>query len=271
MTISDAALPDLQSTGDTRGVAIHEVGVDRLVYPIDVLERCGRSQRTVAEIELLASLSADIRGTHMSRFLEVLEAFDEQVTPGAVIELADCIRARLGASRSRISFRFPLFVLREAPVSGQPSQLRLECRIEGRSSESRREVTLGVTAPVTSLCPCSKEISDYGAHSQRSRVEVEVELDADRGQVPELWPEELLEVIDTAGSAPIFPLLKRRDERYVTMQAYDNPAFVEDVVRSVAVALRDDPRIERYTVTAVNDESIHDHRAVARAHGENRP
>jgi GTP cyclohydrolase I len=260
-------LPDVQAAYDDRGVHIQEVGVDQLSYPIDVLERDGSRQRTVADVELVASLAADVRGTHMSRFVEVLEDFHDRVSPTGVASMADAIRDRLEAESARVVMRFPLFFVREAPVSRETARMRVDCRIDVTAHESEPSVILAVAAPITSLCPCSKEISDYGAHSQRGRVEVEVELAVNGHGVPELWPDELLDVIDGASSAPIYPLLKRLDERYVTMRAYDNPAFVEDVARDVAVAIRGDARVKRYAVSVANEESIHDHRAVARVRG----
>jgi GTP cyclohydrolase IB len=265
--IADLVLPDIQAAHDDRGVHIQEVGVDRLSYPIDVLERDGGCQRTIAEVELVASLSADVRGTHMSRFVEVLEECHDNVSLNGAAAMAGVIRDRLGAHSARVVMRFPLFFVREAPVSLETARMRVDCRLDVTANGTASSVVLAVAAPITSLCPCSKEISDYGAHSQRGRVEIEVELAVNGHGVPEVWPDELLDVIDSAGSAPIYPLLKRSDERYVTMQAYDNPAFVEDVARDIAVALRNDSRIKRYSISVANEESIHDHRAVARVRG----
>jgi len=213
------------------------------------------------------ALSADVRGTHMSRFVEVLEEFHERISAGEVASMADELRARLSARTARVSLRFPLFFARQAPVSGEVARMRVDAQMEARASERRTTAYLGVGVPITSLCPCSKEISDYGAHSQRGRVDITVELAPHRVGVPDLWAYELLDVVDSAASAPIYPLLKRVDERHVTMQAYDSPAFVEDVARDIALALRSDERITRFEVCVANEESIHDHRAVARVRG----
>lgn len=256
-------LADVQAEPDSRGVTIDEVGVDRVSYPISVRRTDGSTQPTVAEVELVADLPAECRGTHMSRFVEVLEELHEDLDPAAVLGMARVLRARVESTRARAVLRFPLFVTREAPVTGARARLRFDCRYEGRTTAAGDRFVLGVTAPITSLCPCSKEISDYGAHSQRGRVEVELET-ADPDY---LTPDELLAVIETAASAPIYPLLKRADERHVTMQAYDNPAFVEDVARDVALALDGDRRVRRYSVMVANWESIHDHRAIARITG----
>lgn len=261
--LADSLLADVQAQFDARGVAIDEVGIDQVCYPITVSRPDGTNQQTVAEVEAVTALGANERGTHMSRFMEVLEEFHNEISATSVLDVARELRARTGSQSAKVGFRFPLFVLREAPVTGGVARLRFDCRYEARSAAAGDRVTLGVTAVITSLCPCSKEISDYGAHSQRGRVDVEAEINGSG----ELTPDELLAVAEGAASAPIYPLLKRPDERYVTMRAYDNPAFVEDVARAVVVALQDDPRIVRYAVSVANDESIHDHRAVARIRG----
>lgn len=264
---AQVALPDVQAAYDGRGIELEEVGIDRIAYPIAVLEPDGSQQRTVAEAELVVALAADVRGTHMSRFVEVLEEFHDRISAGGVAAMADELRDRLSARTARVGLKFPLFFAREAPVTGEVARMRVDCWIDGRSSEPRTTVRLGVGVPITSLCPCSKEVSDYGAHSQRGRVEITVELKRQGVTVPDLWANELLDVVDSSGSAPIYPLLKRVDERYVTMRAYDKPAFVEDVARDVAIALRSDERITRYDICVANEESIHDHRAVARVRG----
>lgn len=256
-------LADVQAGPESRGVEIDEVGIDQVSYPIGVVRPDGSRQQTVAEVELVASLAADQRGTHMSRFVEVLEAFYADVDAASVVEMSRALRSRVASDRARVVLRFPLFIAREAPVTGEAARMRFDCRYEGRSSAAQDRFVLGVTAPITSLCPCSKAISDYGAHSQRGRVAAEIEtVDAHF-----LAPDEVLDIVEAAASAPIHPLLKRADERHVTMQAYDNPAFVEDVAREIALALHGDPRVERYSVTVANEESIHDHRAVARLRG----
>jgi GTP cyclohydrolase I len=258
--ITLSVLADVQATADPRGIEIDEVGIDQVSYPIAVLRPDGSKQPTVAEVELVALLPAELRGTHMSRFVEVLEDFHADVDAPFVLEMAKALRSRVDSDRAKVVFRFPLFITREAPITREAARMRFDCRYEGLSTTAGGSFVLGVTAPITSLCPCSKEISDYGAHSQRGRVEVEVETVG----TDHLTPDELLTLVEAAASAPIYPLLKRADERHVTMQAYDKPAFVEDVARDVALALNRDPRIQRYSVMVANEESIHDHRAVAR-------
>lgn len=256
------ALPDAQAQFDARGVEIDEVGIDRLSYPITYRGPAGTSQSSVAEAELVASLDADVRGTHMSRFVEALHTHRMDVTPQTPALIAQELRRTLGARRAAVQLQFTLFVEREAPVTRAPALMGYGCHLFGSAAEGEPDcVRVGVRVPVTSLCPCSKEISDYGAHSQRGYVELSVEPESDATPI---WPEGLIEVASAAGSAPVYPLLKRVDEREVTMLAYDNPAFVEDVARDVAVALRADRRVLACSIEVANEESIHDHRAVAR-------
>jgi MptA/FolE2 family GTP cyclohydrolase len=256
------ALPDAQAQFDARGIEIDEVGVDRLSYPITYRDLRGTSQSSVAEVEFVASLDADVRGTHMSRFVEALHAHRDGVTPATPVVVAQELRRRLGARRAAVELRFTLFIEREAPVTGAAAFMGYGCRLWGSVAEGEPDrARVGVSVPVTSLCPCSKEISDYGAHSQRGYVEFSVEPEPNDRPV---WPEELIAVASAAGSAPVYPLLKRADEREVTMLAYDNPAFVEDVARDVAAALTADERVRAFDVQVANEESIHDHRAIAR-------
>jgi GTP cyclohydrolase I len=255
-------LPDVQEQADAREVALDEVGISGLSYPVRVLGPASVSQDTVAEIEMTASLAPSMRGTHMSRFVEVVHDVRACVTSATALEMAELLRERLNAGQAHVRLSFPLFVDREAPISGKRSMLRFDCRFEGASSADGNTVRVGVVVPVTSLCPCSKEISDYGAHSQRGQIDIVVEFPS--GSRDTISPQELLAVADDAASAPIIPLLKRADERYLTMAAYDKPAFVEDLARDVAVALRADSRVVAFAIAVSNAESIHDHQAVAR-------
>jgi GTP cyclohydrolase I len=268
LLVPTEALPDVHTAGDARGVALDEVGVSGLALPVTVLAPDGGQQATVAEADLSVALPADLRGTHMSRFVEEAAGLGP-VTPCTVLQLAHALRDRLEAPASQVRFRFPLFVDRAGPVSGLSAPHRYESRVRAIATgadPTDAKVFIGVRAAVTSLCPCSREISDYGAHSQRGHVEVEVEADGWH-QGDGIWPQELFAYADGAGSAPIHPLLKRRDERAVTMLAYDQPAFVEDIAREVVLSLRADVRCAAWSVTVVNQESIHDHQAVARVRG----
>jgi GTP cyclohydrolase IB len=251
---------DVQAELDARGVAIDRVGVRGLRYPISVACRDLPPQTVVATWELTVSLLPTQRGTHMSRFVETLDEWAANPLDGsALLSMLDDLRGRFDGCEAHASVSFTMFLERQAPVSGMSSKLAIECRLDAQRGEETAEVTLGVRVPVTSLCPCSKEISDYGAHSQRGYVTIEA-LAESSGP---LSFEDLVDVAEASGSAPIYPLLKRPDERFVTMQAYDTPAFVEDVVRTASLALMDDPRVNAFVVEAENQESIHDHAAVA--------
>jgi len=260
----ERTLPDVQAGGDERGVALDDVGISGLRYPATIECANGSSQQTICEAKFAVALAEQTRGTHMSRFVEALHEQREMLSPARVLMMARDLAARLDADEAAIRFSFPLFVSREAPVTGQEALLGIDCTLTARSRMNGSEVRVGARVPVTSLCPCSKEIADYSAHSQRGHVLVEVLDDRWPAGVPGLWPEELLDVCDQAASAPIYPLLKRADERHVTMLAYDRPAFVEDLAREVALALKADERVGGFDLEVVNQESIHDHQAFAR-------
>lgn len=259
-------LPDVQASGDTRGVSLDAVGVAQLHLPVTVLGPDASEQATIAEAELTVAIPADIKGTHMSRFVEEATLL-AALTPARVLELAESLRDRLESPASQVLLRFPLFVQRPAPVTGGAAPHRYEAWIGASlGRDNAAAVRIGVRAAVTSLCPCSREISDYGAHSQRGYVEVEVASPGWRDGEG-IWPQELFAYADGAGSAQIHPLLKRADERAVTMSAYDNPAFVEDIARDVVLAVRGDKRCASWTVTVTNQESIHEHQAITRVSG----
>jgi GTP cyclohydrolase I len=259
------ALPDVQSGPESRGVALDQVGVRDIRYPITVLERAGGVQRTVADIALSVSLPHDVRGTHMSRFVEALHSHCGELTVRTLPDLLGDLRQRLQAERARAEISFPYFIEREAPASGARAYVDYDCEFIAEADSTRCDFTLVVRVPVTSLCPCSKEISDYGAHNQRGQVRIELRsLPNDSGLPSIVWIEELVDLAEGAGSSPVYTLLKRSDEREVTMRAYDRPVFVEDIVRTVAASLRTDERVAAFHVEAVNQESIHNHDAFAR-------
>ncbi len=263
--IANIELPDVQTAADTRGVSLEAVGVTGLRYPITVVLPDGSSQQTICEAELTVPLDATTRGTHMSRFVEALHDHRGAMSPAGVLALARSVSERLDGRGASVDLRFPLFVERPAPVTQEPALLTLDCTLGVKiAADGATTVQVGLRAPVTALCPCSKEIADYSAHSQRGYLTITAVDAGWAGGGNGLWPHELLAVCDQAGSAPIYPLLKRSDERHVTMLAYDRPAFVEDLARDVAVALQLDSRVLAFTVEAVNQESIHDHQAVAR-------
>jgi GTP cyclohydrolase IB len=264
MPDSPAKLPDIQATPDERGIAIDQVGISDLRYPIQVLDSEGRPFPTVARISMSVHLPHHFKGTHMSRFLEVLSKHEGEVTMHTLPAILHDLKTNLDAEEAHIEVAFTYFVTKKAPVSGSPAKVGCDCVFLGTSNGSRDHFSLRVTVPVTTLCPCSKEISDYGAHNQRGYVTMEVAPKPKAGGGWELvWIEELIEVAEKSGSAPVYALLKRPDERHVTMQAFDNPVFVEDVVRNAAAILKSDRRVASFSVRAVNHESIHDHNAFA--------
>lgn len=257
-------LVDIQKTPDARGIDINQVGVCDLTYPIVVLDRDNQRQNATACISMSVNLPHHFKGTHMSRFLQVLAKHQGEVTLRTLPAILQELRQRLDAEAAHIEVEFTYFLLRTAPVSGLKAPMDYRCTFIGESNGKTDDFILRVAVPVSTLCPCSKMISDYGAHNQRGYVTMSVRMNRDgKGGWDMVWIEELIAVAEKSASAPIYPLLKRTDERFVTMQAYDNPVFVEDVVRNVAALLRDDPRIAWFEVRTVNHESIHNHSAFA--------
>ena len=257
-------LPDVQASADHRALPIQRVGVRGLRYPLAIAAAGGTVQHTVATIEMTVGLAADQKGTHMSRFVELLEAQHEALDLAGVRALFADMLQRLEASSGRIEARFPWFVRKQAPVSGVASLLDMDATViveqtEGGSVHTR----LQVVVPVTSLCPCSKKISAYGAHNQRSHITLDVRLRAD------MELDELLRIAEEEASCEVFGLLKRADEKWVTERAYDNPKFVEDLVRDIALRLGAEPRVAAWSVASENFESIHNHSAYAFIEGEN--
>lgn len=262
--LAEKLLPDVQAGRDERGVALDDVGISGLRYPATVECADGTRQQTICEAQLSVALTAEARGTHMSRFVETLHENHEAVSPVAVLAMAHTLAGRLEVNQATIKLEYPLFIPRTAPITGHQALLGIDCTLTARFDQDAAQLHIGARVPITSLCPCSKEIADYSAHSQRGYVTINA-LDGRWASGDEgLWPEELLTVCDQAASAPIYPLLKRPDERHVTMLAYDSPAFVEDLAREVAIALQADERIAGFDLEVVNQESIHDHQALAR-------
>lgn len=260
---------DVQNQQDHRQVAINKVGVRDIRFPITVLDRENREQQTVATISMSVDLAHAFKGTHMSRFIEALNAHAGVFTMHTLPALLDELRSKLHAETAHIELTFPYFVMRHAPVTQASALMDYECKFEGARSSNDHDFVVTVTVPVTSLCPCSKAISDYGAHNQRGNITISIRTHDDNG-VPQLvWIEELITIAESAASAPVYPLVKRADERHITMQAYDRPAFVEDMVRDVAVQLQRDKRVKWFSITAVNDESIHNHSAFAHIEATN--
>ncbi len=251
-------LPDIQSQADRRGIGIDAVGVKDVRYPLSIRSG-GQIASTVATLTMTIGLAAASKGTHMSRFIELLERQGEELDPDRFMRALRNMLERLDARSGAIEMRFPWFVKKVAPVSGVESLLDYQVRWHGVVTPAGRNVfRMQVTVPATSLCPCSKEISAYGAHNQRSLISIEAELAGD------MAIEDLIAIAERSASCEVYGLLKRADEKYVTERAYENPRFVEDLVREVAVALNGDARVRAYVVEAENFESIHNHSAYAR-------
>jgi GTP cyclohydrolase IB len=249
-------IPDTQSERDERHLAIQRVGVKDVRYPLR-LRVAGAEQQTAALWNLDVALPAEKKGTHMSRFVAWLDALDTPLDAQVLRDKLGAMLALLGASEGRIESRFSFFLRKRAPVSGVSSLMDYQGRWIAEARAGISTVWTEVVVPVKSLCPCSKEISDYGAHNQRSLVTIRVETHA-----PVAW-EELVRFAEVNASSEIWALLKRSDEKWITERAYENPKFVEDLVRDVALSLNADPRIGRYVVEVDNHESIHNHSAYA--------
>lgn len=263
------AMVDIQSTGDTRNVAIDRVGVKDVRYPMRLKvpafagwtdDHQAGEQSATATINMYVALPHYQKGTHMSRFLEVLNAHQEAIAPRDIPHITEHIRERLNAEEAHFEASFTYFIRKPAPVTGTPGLMDYKVRFICRASRDpkRNDLQISVRAPATSLCPCSKEISDYGAHNQRCEIEACVRTTGDV-----LWIEELVAIIEKAASCPVFAVLKRPDEKWVTEKAYDNPKFVEDIIRDLALGLEREDRIVSYDISSENFESIHSHNAYA--------
>jgi GTP cyclohydrolase IB len=251
------AIPDVQSTEDRRKLAIDQVGIKGIRHPIRVSERNGGVQSTVAMLNMYVRLPHQFKGTHMSRFVEILNAHEREISVDTFKVMIDEMVERLEARSGHIEMNFPYFVTKSAPVSKVKSLMDYDVTFIGEIDEGEKCFKMKVVVPVTSLCPCSKRISDYGAHNQRSHVTISAKTSGF------VWIEELVEYAEKHASSELYGLLKRPDEKFVTERAYDNPKFVEDMVRDVATELNGDKRIRWYRVESENFESIHNHSAYA--------
>ena len=250
-------MPDLQQSADTRNIPIDKVGVKDIHYPIVVMDRSQEKQHTVARINMYVDLPHHFKGTHMSRFVEILNQYRGEIDRN-MGEILEQMKRRLEASSAHIEMEFPYFIEKEAPVSKAKGLMEYSCRLHGQLDENdQTDFVLGVSVPVTSLCPCSREISSRGAHNQRSEVRVDIRMESF------IWIEDLIMWIEQCGSSPVYSLLKREDEKAVTELAYDNPMFVEDIVRAVTEKLSKIDDISWFRVECENFESIHNHSAYA--------
>jgi GTP cyclohydrolase I len=264
-----AAMPDVQGSVDARNLPIDRVGVRGLRYPVVFGLEGDARLPSIAEFSLSVGLAADRKGTHMSRFVALLETMNKegrQITPASMATLVQEMVSLLEASEGSIELNAPFFIEKAAPVSGVKSLMDYRVGFQAHSSDGRPQVVMQVAVPVKSLCPCSKEISDYGAHNQRSEVKVSITLtDPSQNNCPGLV--ELIKAVESQASCELWGLLKRPDEKYVTERAYENAKFVEDLVRDVALTVGGLPGVAHYVVEAENFESIHNHSAWARITG----
>ncbi len=250
------AVEDVQGRRDSRRIPIDRVGIKDIRHPVKLRDRSAGEQHTVATFNMYVNLPHHFKGTHMSRFVEILHHEREISVENFPSMLAE-MTARLEAEAGHIEMSFPFFMTKKAPVSGVESLMDYAATLIGERCSGANTMTIRVVVPVTSLCPCSKKISAYGAHNQRSHLTITVQ------PREHLWIEELIEIAESEASCELFGILKRPDEKFVTEKAYDNPKFVEDLVRDVAARLNADPRISAYSVSAENFESIHNHSAYA--------
>jgi GTP cyclohydrolase I len=249
-------IEDVQGRADTRRLPINRVGIKDIRHPVRVKDRSSGEQHTIATFNMYVGLPHHFKGTHMSRFVEILHG-EREISVESFQVMLEKMTDRLEADTGHIEMSFPFFVMKKAPVSGVESLMDYHATLIGERRKGVTEMWVRVVVPVTSLCPCSKKISDYGAHNQRSHVTIKAKLRS------HLWIEEIIGIAESEASSELYGILKRPDEKYVTEHAYDNPKFVEDMVRDVAARLNEDDRIAAYTVESENFESIHNHSAYA--------
>jgi GTP cyclohydrolase I len=250
-------IPDVQSSADTRQLAINRVGIKGIRHPVKVKDKSVGVQHTIATFNMYVHLPHNFKGTHMSRFVEILNQHEREISVESFESILKEMVTRLEAESGYIEMHFPYFVNKTAPVSGVQSLLDYEVTLIGETIQGKPRVTMKVLVPVTSLCPCSKKISDRGAHNQRSHVTLSIRTNEF------VWIEDVIRIAEEQASCELYGLLKRPDEKFVTERAYDNPKFVEDMVRDVAAVLNADKRIDAFVVESENFESIHNHSAYA--------
>lgn len=250
-------MEDVQSSNDTRQIPINKVGIKDIRHPVRVADRTGGEQHTIANFNMYVNLPHNFKGTHMSRFVEILNKHEREISVKSFKEMMVEMTERLEADSGHVEMSFPYFVNKTAPESKVQSLMDYDVTFIGDFVNGDNQLTLKVLVPVTSLCPCSKKISDYGAHNQRSHVTVTAKIK------DFVWIEEIIDLVEKEASCELYGLLKRPDEKHITERAYDNPKFVEDMVRDVAARLNADDRIISYIAESENFESIHNHSAYA--------
>ncbi|HIM58564.1 MAG TPA: GTP cyclohydrolase I FolE2 [Gammaproteobacteria bacterium] len=252
-------LPDTQNKKDIRQIVIDKVGIKDISHPITYIDRDGNSMPTIGNFTMTVTLPEHVKGTHMSRFIEILNDGPCEFTSGNFDKIIEKVRSKLESDTAHITLNFPFFRKKVAPSSGVESMMDYQVTLYGILDKGESEVMMKVLVPVTSLCPCSKSISKYGAHNQRSHITIKAKVT--KGKT--LYIEDLIDLAERKASCELYAILKREDEKVVTERAYDNPAFVEDLVRDIAVELNKDERINYYRLESENFESIHNHSAYA--------
>lgn len=252
-----SSIEDVQGRADLRRIPINKVGIKDIFHPVRVRDRAGGDQHTVANFNMYVNLPHDFKGTHMSRFVEILHRGEREICVDSFTKMLADMTEHLDATAGHIEMSFPYFVMKKAPISGVESLMDYKVSMHGEHREGKTSVWLKVVVAATSLCPCSKKISAYGAHNQRSHITISARI------AEHMWLEELIDLAEREASCEVYGILKRPDEKFVTERAYDNPKFVEDIVRDVAMALNREPRVRAYAVECENFESIHNHSAYA--------
>jgi GTP cyclohydrolase I len=248
-------LRDIQSEPDYRNLPIDRVGVKDISYPVVVLEKSEGEQHTVAKINMYVNLPHNFRGTHMSRFIEILNKHRNGISTKKIRQILDDMKSDLNAEVAHFEIEFPFFITKNAPISKEPAKMEYQCRLIANSNDDYYSLT--VTVPVLSVCPCSKEISKYGAHNQRSMLSATIRAK------DKVWIEDIIMVAEKSGSSDVYSILKREDEKYITEKSYENPVFVEDIVRNAVLELKKIKGIIYVSVESENMESIHNHSAYA--------
>jgi GTP cyclohydrolase IB len=257
IAIRRKTMKDTQNQPDHRNIAIDRVGIKGISYPVTVLDRANGTQQTVATINMYVDLPHSLKGTHMSRFVELLHVFREEMSIHSFAVIMAEMKQQLQAESARIEIRFPFFIEKKAPVSGVLGLMNYQCGFIATSRNGAVDILMDIQVPITAVCPCSKEISDYGAHNQRGQVRLKVRFDGF------LWMEEVIALVEKAASCEVYSVLKRVDEKQVTEVGYRNAKFVEDIVRDIALDLECNPQITWYELSVENFESIHNHSAYA--------
>jgi len=251
------SIEDVQARADSRRIPINKVGIKDVYHPVRVKDRSSGEQHTIANFNMYVALPHNFKGTHMSRFVELLHGNEREISVESFRDILAQMTEKLNAQTGHIEMEFPFFVMKKAPVSGVESLMNYQASLIGELHNGVSDLWLKVVVAATSLCPCSKDISKYGAHNQRSHITIKAKVNG------HMWLEELIDIAESEASCEVFGILKRADEKHVTERAYENPKFVEDIVRDVAVRMNNEDRVRAYVVEAENFESIHNHSAYA--------